>query len=149
LTAESNAFVERYHRSYGQECLQRYQPTTLQQVREVTETFLQHYNWERPHQGRSCGNIPPRLAFPDLPTLPPLPERVNPDRWLATFDHQMFLRRVGRDGCVDVDLQTYSIHPRWAGSQALLQVDARDRQFVVWHANQVIKTLPIKGMCQN
>jgi len=28
----------------------------------------------------------------------------------------------------------------------LLQIDAKDAQFVVWHANQVIKTLPIKGL---
>jgi hypothetical protein len=143
---DKNAYVERYHRSYGQECIQRYQPATLQEVREVTETFLQHYNWERPHQGRACGNIPPRIAFPTLPSLPPLPERVDPDRWLATLDHQMFLRRVGRDGCVNLDLQAYYIHPRWAGCQILLQVDAQNAQFVVWHADQVIKTLPIKGL---
>jgi hypothetical protein len=115
-------------------------------VREVTETFLQHCNWERPHQGRACGNIPPRIAFPTLPSLPPLPERVDPDRWLATLDHQMFLRRVGRDGCVNLDLQAYYIHPRWAGCQILLQVDAQNAQFMVWHADQVIKTLPIKGL---
>jgi hypothetical protein len=41
-------------------------------VREVTEAFLQHYNEERPHQGQTCGNVPPRVAFPTLPTLPAL-----------------------------------------------------------------------------
>ena len=96
---DKNASVERYYRAYGQECIQRHQPATLQEVREVTEAFLQHDNWERPHQGRACGNVPPRIAFPSLPTLPALPERVDPDRWLASFDHQLFLRRVGRDGC--------------------------------------------------
>jgi len=143
---DKNAYVQRSHRAYGQEGIQRYQPATLQEVREVTETFLQHYNWERPHQGRACGNIPPRIAFPTLPTLPPFPARIDPDRWLATFDQQMFLRRVGRDGCVNVDLQAYYIHPRWAGCQVLLPVSAKDAQFVVWHADQVIKTLPIKGL---
>src|SRR5437660_26154 len=29
---DKNAYVERYHRTYGQECIQRYQPTTLQEV---------------------------------------------------------------------------------------------------------------------
>src|SRR5947209_15662697 len=52
-----NAYVERYHRTYAQECLQVYHPSTLQEVREVTEAFLSHYNDERPHQGRTCGNI--------------------------------------------------------------------------------------------
>ncbi|MFL5664012.1 MAG: hypothetical protein ACJ8BW_22120 [Ktedonobacteraceae bacterium] len=41
-------------------------------MREVTEAFLQHYNEERPHQGRTCGNVPPRVAFPTLPPLPTL-----------------------------------------------------------------------------
>ncbi len=80
---DKNAFVERYHRSYNQECLQIHRPSTLQEVREVTERFLLHYNQERPHQGRSCQNQPPRVAFPTLPVLPPLPEKVDPDRWLG------------------------------------------------------------------
>ncbi len=118
MTAESNAFVERFHRTYGQECLQVHHPSTLQEVREVTEAFLQHYNEERPHQGRACSNVPPRVAFPTLPTLPSLPERVDPDAWLASLDQKMYLRHVGRDGCVDVDLTPYDIgpKPRWADS---------------------------------
>src|SRR5260221_14154598 len=69
---DKNPYVERFHRTYVQECLHVHQPSTLQEVREVTEAFLQHYNNERPHQGRSCGNVPPRVAFPTLPTLPAL-----------------------------------------------------------------------------
>jgi hypothetical protein len=103
--------VERFHRTYGQECLHVHQPSTLQEVREVTEAFLQHDNNERPHQGRSCGNVPPRVAFPTLPTLPALPERVDPDAWLVPLDQKVYLRHVGRDGCVDVDLATYSLGP--------------------------------------
>ena len=33
---QKNAYVERYHRSYNQECLQVHRPGTLEQVREVT-----------------------------------------------------------------------------------------------------------------
>ena len=47
---QENAFVERYHRSYQEECLALEQPTTLEQARSVTETFVQHYNFQRPHQ---------------------------------------------------------------------------------------------------
>jgi transposase InsO family protein len=43
---QQNGYVERYHRSYGQECLDRHRPRTLQEVREVTETFVEHYNWQ-------------------------------------------------------------------------------------------------------
>src|SRR6266550_7396349 len=130
---DKNAYVERYHRTYGQECLHIHRPSTLQEVREVTEAFLQHYNNERPHQGRSCGNVPPRVAFPTLPTLPTLPERIDPDAWLATLDQKMYLRHVGRDGCVDVDLQTYYISSQMAKRAVLLQVDAARKRFVLWH----------------
>ena len=143
---DKNAFVERYHRTYGQECLHIHHPSTLQEVREVTEAFLQHYNYERPHQGRACGNVPPRVAFPTLPALPALPERVNPDAWLVSLDQKVYLRHVGRDGCVDVDLSTYYIGPQVAGRTVLLQVVAESRQFAVWHQDQVVKWLPIKGL---
>lgn len=143
---DKNAYVERYHRTYGQECLQVYHPSTLQEVCEVTEAFLHHYNEERPHQGRACGNVPPRVAFPTLPTLPKLPERVDPDAWLATVDQKMYLRHAGRDGCVDVDLATYYIGPQVAGCTVLLQVEAQNHQFAVWHKDQIIKRLPIKGL---
>jgi hypothetical protein len=146
LTAWSNAYVERYHRTYGQECLQVHRPSTLQEVREVTEAFLQHYNNERPHQGRACGNVPPRVAFPTLPILPALPERVDPDAWLASLDQKVYLRHVGRDGCVDVDLATYYLGPQMAGWTVLLQVEAQSRQFAVWHQDQIVKLLPIKGL---
>ena len=115
-------------------------------MREVTEAFLKHYNEERPHQGRTCGNVPPRVAFPTLPTLPALPERVDPDAWLTSLDQKMYLRYVGRDGCVDLDLATYYIGPQLAGCTVLLQVVAESRQFAIWHQDQVVKLLPLKGL---
>ena len=42
---QQNAFVERFHRSYHQECLALDRPATLEQARSVTETFVQHYNF--------------------------------------------------------------------------------------------------------
>jgi transposase InsO family protein len=143
---DKNAYVERYHRTYAQECLYVSRPGTLQEVGEVTEAFLQHYNHERPHQGRACGNVPPRVAFPTLPTLPPLPARVDPDAWLSALDQKMYLRHVGRDGCVDVDLSTYYLGPPLAGCTVLLQVEAQSRQFAVWHQDHIVKRLPIKGL---
>jgi hypothetical protein len=143
---DKNAYVERYHRTYGQECLQLHRPSTLQEVREVTEAFLQHYNEERPHQGRTCGNVPPRVAFPILPPLPALPERVDPDAWLTSLNRKMYLRHVGRDGCVELDLATYYIGPQLAGCTVLFQVIAENRQFAVWHQDQVVKLLPLKGL---
>jgi transposase InsO family protein len=79
---DKNAFVERYHRTYNQECIHIYRPSTLEQAREVTEAFVIHSNSERPNQALSCGNQPPHLAFPELPSLPALPQSVDPDAWL-------------------------------------------------------------------
>ena len=53
---------------------------------------------------------------------------------------------MGRDGCVDLDLTTYYIGPQMAGWTVLLQVEAQSRQLAVWHQNQVVKLLPIKGL---
>src|SRR5262249_55630212 len=41
---QQNGFVERYHRTYQQECLAVDRPGTVEQVREVTAAFAQHYN---------------------------------------------------------------------------------------------------------
>lgn len=103
---DRNAFVERYHRSYKYECLRIFRPKTLEEVRAVTLSFEQHYNEERPHQGRACGNRPPRQAFPTLPTLPALPEAVQADRWLWSLHQRVFARTVGADGCVAVNHET-------------------------------------------
>jgi hypothetical protein len=78
-----------------------------------------------------------------LPTEPALPERVDPDAWLVPLDQKVYLRHVGRDGCVDVDLATYYIGPQMAERAVLLQVVAENRQFAVWHQDQVVKLLPV------
>ena len=74
---QQNGFVERYHRTYQEECLAIERPTDLAQAQAVTAAFVRHYNLERPHQGLACGNRPPLLAFPHLPALPPLPATVE------------------------------------------------------------------------
>ena len=121
-------------------------PSTLGEVREATKSFLWHYNQERPHQGSACGNRPPQVAFPSLPALPPLPERVDPDRWLDAIHGRGFSRKVGTDGVVDVDDERYSIQQALAGQRVVLLVSAPDRSFEVWLEGRLIKSLPIKGL---
>jgi hypothetical protein len=101
---QQNGFVERSHRTFQEACLAVDRPATVEQVREVTAAFAQHYNTQRPHQGRSCGNRPPRVAFPTLPELPAVPDLVDPDRWLQVSDGLHLVRLVHRDGAVRVDL---------------------------------------------
>ncbi|HEY0737741.1 MAG TPA: integrase core domain-containing protein [Herpetosiphonaceae bacterium] len=45
---DRNAFVERYHRTFKEEWLQVYQPTTEDQVRRITHHVQRFYNEERP-----------------------------------------------------------------------------------------------------
>ncbi len=144
---ELNCYVERYHKTYKKECLEIFRPTTLEEVKTVTEEFGRHYNQERPHQGRSCRNQPPAVAFPILPIRPPLPARVDPDRWLTALDGRWYPRRVKTDGRILVDGTSYYIKADLAGHQIMLHLNAITRCFDVFHAEQFVKSVPIKGLC--
>lgn len=81
----------------------------------MTDAFATHYHWQRPHQGIACGNQPPRVAFPDLPALPRVPDLVNPDAWLNSVKEQHLVRKVNRQGFVKVDLYPYYLSNKLAG----------------------------------
>jgi hypothetical protein len=68
-----NAFVERLHGTLEREYRPQIRPGSLEATRASLLLFQQHYNTERPHQGRSCRNQPPAVAFPELPVRPRLP----------------------------------------------------------------------------
>ena len=143
---QKNPFVERYNKSYDQECLQVYRPDTVATTQTVTAAFLPHYNEERPNQALSCGNLPPRMAFPDLPILPGLPARIDPDHWLHQIDGRCYVRRVNPNGSVQVAQQRYYIQQRLAGQHVTVQVDAQAGELVVAQHRQPIKRLAIKGL---
>jgi hypothetical protein len=143
---DRNAFVERYHRTLECECLQVQRPTTLEQAREATATFGRHYNEERPNQAATCGNRPPRAAFPSLPSLPALPAQVDPDRWLQAVHGRHYVRKVKGDGTILVGEGRYYVARALAGQYVVLQVDAGDRALVVRHRQQAIKRLPVRGL---
>lgn len=54
---DQNAFIERFNRTYREEVLDAYVFDSIEQVREVTETWL-----ERPHD--SLGRVPPLMFMP-------------------------------------------------------------------------------------
>jgi transposase InsO family protein len=145
---QQNGFVERYHRTLTQECLKRERPKSLEEVRQVTEAFAVHYNWQRPHQGISCGNQPPRVAFPTLPALPPVPDVINPDAWLNRVHEQHLVRRVNRQGFVKVDLYPYYISSKLAGQSVTLSIRATEQELQVVYPVEYRRSLPLKGLQQ-
>ncbi len=143
---QQNAFVERYNRTYQEECLAIDRPADLEHATEVTAAFVEHYNGERPHQGLSCDNRPPLIAFPHLPTLPALPITVDPDSWLTQLDGLHLERKVDRHGMVSVDLKRSYISAHLVGHHVVLHLDATLRCLQVLHEQQVIKTVPLRGL---
>ena len=146
MTTESKGYVERLIKSYQTECVARDKPTTEEAARGVTEVYLSHYHDERPHQGRGLGNQPPRVAFPTLPTRPPLPEVVDPDRWLASIHGQAFARTVQPNGSVVVDHRSYYVKQSLAGRKVVLVVNAPERRFDILLGREVVKPVAIKGL---
>jgi putative transposase len=59
---DQNAFIERFNRTYRDEVLDAYVFESIEQVREVTESWLREYNEERPHD--SLGRVPPLTFMP-------------------------------------------------------------------------------------
>jgi Integrase core domain len=143
---DKNAFVERYHRTFDQECLRIVQPSDLASAQQVTTTFRKHYNYERPNQAISCGNRPPCVAFADLPARPVLPTQVDPDRWLEVLNGERYVRKVRASGTVSVERSMYYIDQAWAGKYVTLRLDAANRSFMVEYREQPIKQVPIKGL---
>lgn len=143
-----NAFVERYHRAYEEECLQVYRPADLEAVKDVTARFQQHYNEERPHQGRSCNNQPPRVAFPELPLRPQVPELVDPDRWVDALDGKRYRRKVQANTSVKLDTQRYYATQELVGQMVTLVIHAADRTLGVEHDGKEVKRVPLQGTGQ-
>ncbi len=134
---QKNGFVERYHRSYQSECLARHRPDSLAETIRRTTEFQQHYNNERPNQALSCGNQPPRVAFPDLPRRPSLPATIDPDSWLNRIHGRLYPRRVDQSGAVKVGGYPYYISRQLHRQTIALRVDAVEKQLIVLQDSQV------------
>jgi hypothetical protein len=142
---DKNGFVERYHRTFEEECLRVHKPGDLASVASVTRAFQEHYNWERPHQGRACSNQPPRVACANLPARPPVPRTVDPDHWIDALNGTTYLRKVRQDTSVTIGTGRYFVRKALIGKHVLLRVSAADRSFVIEHEGQEVKRVAIQG----
>ncbi len=90
---DKNPFVERYQRNYKYECQQIEQPHDLPGTVESNQAYVHFYNYERPNQAITCGNQPPRVKFPSAPPLAPVPQLIDPDRWVLALTGKTFKRK--------------------------------------------------------
>jgi hypothetical protein len=142
---DKKALVERFHCSLGEACLDKHCPTDVGQVREVTAASRQHDNEERPNQAKTCGNRPPRVAFPEVPVRPAVPLWVDPDAWVLAGHGEHSTRTVDLDGGVKLGNQRSYVQKALAGTRVVLEVDAAARELVVWQRKGMIKRVAMKG----
>ncbi len=64
---------------------------------------------------------------------------IDPDRWVESLHGHAFARRIGSDGCVEVDLEPYSIKRALAGLHVVLLVNAPEKSFEIYHQDTLIK----------
>ena len=73
---DQNAFIERFNKTYRDEVLDAYVFEAIEQVREITDTWLSEYNEERPHD--SLGRVPPLTFLPRPPTTRESTSKLRP-----------------------------------------------------------------------
>jgi len=116
-------------------------------VYDALEAFPHYHNVERVHMGRACGGQIPDEAFPRLPSLPQLPDQVNPNRWLEVEHGRVFRRRVRANGTIQVDKHTYYIGTEFAKQAALVSLNGFIPCFYVRVNGRLLdKTIPIKDL---
>jgi hypothetical protein len=143
---DKNPFVERYHRNFKYECQLIEKPTDLSSTVEINQRYVRFYNLERPNQALTCGNQPPHVKFPKMPALSPVPQTVDPDRWLLALTGKTYKRKLDRNGCFQLGNQTYYVQKKRHAQLVVIWVDGQKRTLNI-HADQIlIKSLPIKGL---
>lgn len=138
--------VERCIGTLKHEWLARFSPTTFADAHALLHPFIDYHNQVRPHQGAACQNRIPDEAFPSLPALPSLPERVAPNAWLTVEDKRVYRRRVNAAGSIQVDRHTYYVGQALAGAVVLVQLDAAQALFHVRLNGALVKVLDLKGV---
>ncbi|MBK8023424.1 MAG: transposase [Chloroflexi bacterium] len=139
-------FVERSIRTLKYECLLLERPEDAWEAADKLDDYRQFYNHRRANQSSACGNRPPYEAFPELPTLPQVPETVDPDAWLTHYHGRVFKRRVGLNGTISVGNHDYYVDYLLKGEPVGVLLEAAAHQFAILHKQAVVQRLDIQGL---
>ena len=140
---EQNAYVERFHRTLKEECLNVERPATQGQTQDALKTFEAFYNHERPHQGRALVDRPPADKLAQATPLPALPTFIDPLAWLRHEPQQVFRRRVDASGRIKLDLKRYYVGKQWRGQHITVHLNAEEAQLVLLADGEILKVLPV------
>jgi hypothetical protein len=129
--------IERFHRTLRRDFLEGKVFETLEEAQAALDTWVDEYNFDRPHQ--SLGNQPPSVRFaapqraePEVPlTLEALDQDRSGDDWVA--------RTVSKNGTLSVSNQVFSVGKPRAG--LLVDVRVREDLLEVWHGMELLKTV--------
>jgi hypothetical protein len=124
LSKPLSNYVERFQRTFKEECISRYRPITAAAADEVLTPYCEWYNNERPHQGAGLDLQPPGRLLPHPAIRPRLPEQVDPDAWIRHYDGHYYRRHVDSRGAVQLWKHSYSIGQDYAGQRCALKLDA-------------------------
>lgn len=143
---DKKPFVERCIGTLKREWLTRHGCDTYADALDILPDFQHYHNAERPHLGRACQGQIPNEAFPSLPTLPHLPDTVDPDAWLEADHQRLFRRRITSNGTIQIDKHIYYVDIKRAKTNVVVYLDAHNKRFHVVQEDTVIAVLDIKGL---
>ena len=144
---DKKPYVERCIGTFKHEWLDRFSLNTMADVFEALEAFPHYHNTMRIHTGRACRGRTPDDAFPQLPSLPQLPDGVQPNAWLNDYHGKVFRRRIRANGTIQIDKHIYYLDYKLKKQQVLVHLDADKRSFWVSLDGVILsKKLPIQGL---
>jgi transposase InsO family protein len=143
---QKNPYVERYHRNYKYECQEQEQPQNLESTSATNTPDVHFYNYERPNQALTCGNQPPLVKFPNPPQLSPVPDTLDPDRWVLALTGKIFKRRLNPNGSFQLGNQTYYVSKKLHGQHVTIWVNGPGRELTIHVGRLPVKQLPIQGL---
>jgi len=144
---DKKPYVERCIRTFKHEWLDRFSLNSMADVYAALEAFPEYHNAQRLHMGRACQGRTPDEAFPHLPTLPALPDRVEPNHWLVVEHGRVFRRRIRANGTIQVDKHTYYVSEKLAKRSVLVHLDAHSQCLrVTLEGKPLQKVLPLRDL---